>query len=595
MKSRRSFAEFPRDLDIARSAILKPIAAIAQEFGIAEEDIIPYGRYKAKIRLDVLEKFRDRSNGKYVNVTAVTPTPMGEGKTTATLGLTQALGTVLGKKAACCIRQPSMGPTFNIKGGAAGGGYSQAVPMEDINLHLTGDIHAVGIAHNLAAAALDSRLYHESRQTDEDLRKKGIPRLDIAPESILWNRVVDICDRSLRDIEIGLDDKTLKDGSPSPVFPRKTKFDITEASELMAILSLAESIGDLRARVGKVVVASSRSGKTVNLEDLGVAGAVTVLLRDALMPNLMQTLEGQPVFIHGGPFANIAHGNSSIIADRIALKTADYVLTESGFGADIGMEKFINIKCRQSGLVPDAVVLVATVRALKIHGGNPELPLQASLDKIPFEENISLLEKGLDNLGVHIKNIERFGIPVVVALNRFDNDSRSELDLVCKYAIEMGAGDAVIADHWAEGGKGAAKLSEAVVAACEKPNDFKFLYPLDWSIKKKIECIARKIYGAKDVYYDPPAEKQIGDYEKRGLGNLPICIAKTPYSLSHAPDLKGAPTGFTLPVREVRASIGAGYIYPMIGRIDTMPGMITTPAFMKIDLDPLTGEIKGLS
>jgi len=543
----------------------------------------------------VLKTFADKPNGKYIDVTAITPTPLGEGKTTTTVGLTQALGTVLGKKAMCCIRQPSMGPTFNIKGGAAGGGYSQIIPMEDFNLHLTGDIHAITVAHNLVAAALDTRMYHETRQSDAALERRGVTRIDIDPETITWNRVVDVCDRSLRDIQVGFNDDTLKDGSPNPVFPRKTGYDISVASELMAILALTTSLKDMRERIGKVVVAMSKQGEPVTLERLGIAGAVTVLMRDTIMPNLMQTLEGQPAFVHAGPFANIAHGNSSVIADMIALKLADYVVTESGFGADIGMEKFFDIKCRYSGLLPNAVVLVATVRALKMHGGGPKVSPGAPLDRAYTEENLELLEAGLGNLGVHIRNAVRFGIPVVVAVNKFSDDTEAEMAMIRDYSIQQGAEDAVVTTHWADGGAGAGKLAEAVVAACEKPSTFEFLYPLDWPIKKKIETIAKEIYGADGVTYDPLAEEQIKNYEEKGFGGLPICMAKTHLSLSHDPALKGVPTGFTMPVREVRASVGAGFIYPLIGKMSTMPGLATKPSFTKIDIDPETGRIEGLS
>lgn len=582
------------DLAIAQQAELKPILEIARSVGLLEEELVPYGWDKAKVRLEVLERLQDRPNGKYIDVTAITPTPLGEGKTTTTVGLTQALGTALGKNVIACIRQPSMGPTFNIKGGAAGGGYSQIIPMEDFNLHLTGDIHAITVAHNLVAAALDTRMYHESRQSDAALERRGVSRLDIDPDTITWNRVVDVCDRSLRQIMVGLNDDKLADGSPSPVFPRKTGVDITVASEFMAILALATSVQDLRARVGKCVVGMSKQGKPVSLDDLGVGGAAAVLLKDTIMPNLMQTLEGQPAFVHAGPFANIAHGNSSIIADMIALKLGDYVVTESGFGADIGMEKFFNIKCRYSGLIPNAVVLVATVRALKMHGGGPKVTPGASLDRAYTEENLPLLEAGLGNLGAHIRNAKRFGIPVVVAVNSFTTDTPAEMEMVREYAISQGAEDAVVSKHWAEGGMGAAALAEAVVAACEKPSNFEFLYPLDWSIKQKIEHIAKTIYNAEGVTYEPRAEEQIANYERAGFGDLPICMAKTHLSLSHDPTLKGVPTGFTLPVREVRASAGAGFIYPLIGQMSTMPGLATYPAYMNIDLDE-DGNVVGLS
>jgi methylenetetrahydrofolate dehydrogenase (NADP+)/methenyltetrahydrofolate cyclohydrolase/formyltetrahydrofolate synthetase len=585
----------PSDIEIAQAAEMLPIKEIMEQLGLTEDDVDLYGKYKAKVHLDIIDKIKDRPQGKYIDVTAITPTPLGEGKSTTMVGLTQAMGSVLGKKVMCCIRQPSMGPTFNIKGGAAGGGYSQVIPMEDFNLHLTGDIHAITVAHNLVAAAIDTRMYHESRQTDEALKRRGISRLDIDPATITWNRAVDVCDRSLREIQVGFNDDKLRDGSPSPVFPRKTGFDITVASEFMAILALATGLKDLRERVGRVVFALNKQGTPVTLEDLGVAGSVTVLLKDALMPNLMQTLEGQPAFVHCGPFANIAHGNSSIIADKMAVRLVDYVVTESGFGADIGMEKFFNIKCRYSGLIPNAVVLVATVRALKMHGGGPKVTPGAPLDKAYTEENLELLEAGLGNLGVHIKNALSFGIPVVVAVNSFTTDTDAELEMVREYAVSMGAEDSVVTKHWAEGGDGAAKLAEAVVAACEKPSNFEFLYPLDWSIKQKIEHISKTIYGADGVSYEPLAEEQIASYEKAGFGNLPICMAKTHLSLSHDPALKGVPTGFIVPVREVRASVGAGFIYPLIGKMSTMPGLATYPAYMKIDIDLETGKIVGLS
>ncbi len=504
--------------------------------------------------------------------------------------------------------------------------------MEDFNLHLTGDIHAISVSHNLVAAAIDTRMYHESRQSDEGLYRRLVPekdgvreflptqlrrlkklgikkndpsklsteeiarfaRLDIDPETITWNRVVDVCDRSLRSIQVGFNDDKLRDGSPSPIFPRATGVDITVASELMAILALANDLQDLRDRVGRVVIGLDKRGEPVNLEDIGVAGAVTVLLRDALMPNLMQTLESQPAFVHAGPFANIAHGNSSIIADQIALKLGDYVVTESGFGADIGMEKFFNIKCRYSGLIPNCVVLVATVRALKMHGGGPKVTPGAPLDPAYTAENLELLEAGLPNLGVHIKNAMRFGIPVVVAVNSFKDDTDAEIEMVRKYSEEQGAFAAVKSTHWADGGTGAKALAQAVVEACEQPSDFEFLYPLDWSIKQKIEHICDVIYGADGVTYEPLAEEQIAAYEKAGFGNLPMCMAKTHLSLSHDPTLKGVPTGYTIPIREVRASVGAGFIYPLLGKMSTMPGLSTYPAYMAIDLDLDSGKIIGL-
>ncbi len=573
---------------------MKPIAEVAGTLSIGPDELISYGRYKAKIPLSIEDRFKNLPKGKYVALTAITPTPFGEGKTTTAIGLTEALGSVFNKKAVCCLRQPSMGPTFNIKGGAAGGGKSRIIPEDDFNLHLTGDVHAAGAAHNLVAAAIDSRLYHESRQSDASLSFHGVKRLDIDPETIVWRRVLDVCDRSLREIEIGLNDHLLKDGSPSLAFPRRSAFDITEASELMALLALSESLEDLRKRVGRVMVAFDRKGRLVTLEDLGVAGAVTVILKDALQPNLMQTTEGQPVFIHCGPFANIAHGNSSIIADRMALGLADYVVTEGGFGSDIGLEKFFNIKCRASGLLPDVVVLVATVRALKLQGGGPPVKPGQALPDAYSSENLSLLEAGLENLAAHMGIVKRFGVPLVVAVNRFASDSGEEIDRVCRYAIEKRAAAAVPTDHFEKGGEGAATLAEAVMSACELPSEGKPLYPDDWPIKKKIDIIAREIYGAEGVDFMPEAEKAIENFERLGFDHLPICMAKSPYSLSHDPALKGAPKGFVLPVKEVRVSAGAGFIYALAGEINTMPGMATHPAFMHVDIDVKTGKVKGL-
>jgi methylenetetrahydrofolate dehydrogenase (NADP+)/methenyltetrahydrofolate cyclohydrolase/formyltetrahydrofolate synthetase/formate--tetrahydrofolate ligase len=573
------------DLQIAQEAKLKPITQIAREAGINEEELESFGKWKAKVRLDILDRLKDRSNGKYIDVTAITPTPLGEGKTTTNIGLTQGLG-VLKKKVMTCIRQPSQGPTFGIKGGAAGGGYSQIIPMEDFNLHLTGDIHAIGAAHNLIAAAIDARMMHEQNNSAVAWEKKGLKRLNIDPYSITWNRVVDVNDRALRHIAIGLGGKW--DG-----FPRESEFDITVASELMAILALATNLKDLRQRIGKIIIVYNRNKESVTTEDLGVAGAAAVLMKETVKPNLMQTLEGQPAFVHAGPFANIAHGNSSIIADRIALKLADYVVTESGFGADIGMEKFFDIKCRYSGLVPDAVVLVATIRALKMHGGGPKVVAGKPLDPAYRKENLDLLEKGCANLVANIEIARKFGIPVVVAINTFTDDSPAEVELVKKAAREASAFDAVLSNHWANGGAGATELAEAVIAACEEPADFKFLYPLDWSIAKKIETIAMKIYGAAKVEFSAQAKRQIATYEKSGFGKLPLCMAKTHLSLSHDPTLKRVPTGFTLPIREVRASVGAGFIYPLCGEMRTMPGLPSVPAFMGIDLDE-HGNVVGL-
>ena len=576
----------PSDLEIAQAATVRPILEIANKLGLTEDDLDLYGKYKAKVHLDVLQKFAGRPQGKYVDVTAITPTPLGEGKSTTSVGLVQGMGKI-GKNAVICIRQPSQGPTFGIKGGAAGGGYSQIIPMEDFNLHLTGDIHAITASHNLVAAALDARLYHESRQTDEQLEQLGLKRLDIDPYTVSWNRVMDVNDRALRNIVLGL-------GGPLDGIPRQGGFDITVASEIMAILALATDLKDMRERFGRMVLALDKTGKPVTAEDLGVAGAVTVLMKDAIMPNLMQTLEGQPAFVHAGPFANIAHGNSSIVADQIALKLGDYVVTESGFGADIGMEKFFDIKCRYSGLIPNAVVLVATIRALKMHGGGPKVVAGRALDRAYTEENLPLLEKGIENLAAHIENVKKFGIPAVVAVNRFPTDTDAEVALVKKMAQQSGAEEAVLSDHWARGGEGAIELAEAVVAACEKPSNFQFLYPLEWSIKQKIEKIAKDIYGADGVSYEPLAEQQIKNFEKAGFGNLPICMAKTHLSLTHEAPLQGRPRGFTGPVREVRASAGAGFIYPLLGTMRTMPGLPSVGAFMNVDYDFEKNRVVGL-
>jgi len=584
-------SQFPSDLEVARGAKLAPIEEVAAKIGLGSDDLIPFGRTKAKVHLDVLKRIGSQARGKYIDVTAITPTPLGEGKTTTTVGLVQGLGTI-GKNAVACIRQPSMGPTFGIKGGAAGGGQSQVVPMDEFNLHLTGDIHAITTAHNLVAAAIDARWYHETRMSDEGLKKIGLERLGIDVFNLQWNRVLDVNDRALRNVIVGL-------GGSDEGRPRETGFDISVASELMAILALADgsdfasALRNLRERVSRVVFGISKSDKPLTLEDLGVAGAVTVLMRDSLHPNLMQTLEGQPAFVHAGPFANIAHGNSSILADRVALHSAEFVVTESGFGADMGMEKFLDIKCRTSGLKPDCVVLVATVRALKTHGGGPRVVLGRPLDKAYTEENLALLQAGMPNLIAHIRTVKRFGLPVVVAINSFATDTGAEINAIREAALEAGADAAVRADHWAQGGAGAAELAEAVVEASEKPNEFSYLYPLNMGIRQKIEIIARDIYGAGEVEYSPVASKQIEGFEKAGFGYLPICMAKTHLSISHDPNLKGAPTGFTIPVREVRASVGAGFIYPILGEMRTMPGLGSNPAYLRVDIDE-NGDVIGL-
>ncbi len=617
----------PADIDIAQAADLKPIAQVAEETGLLPEELEFYGPYKAKIKLDVLKRLQDRPQGKYIDVTAITPTPLGEGKTTTTVGLSQALGVYLGKKVFTVIRQPSQGPTFGIKGGAAGGGYAQIIPMEDFNLHMTGDIHAITAANNLCAAAIDTRMFHESEQPDDEklfnalcpmdkqgnrrfspsmlrrLKKLGIEktdpnsltpeersrfaRLDIDPDSITWRRVIDTNDRFLRDIEVGL-------GHEEKGKTRRTGFDITVASEIMAILALTTDLADMRERLGRMVIGTDRKGNAITAEDLGVAGALTVLMKDAIKPNLMQTLEGTPALVHAGPFANIAHGQSSIIADRIALKLADYVITESGFGADIGMEKFFDIKCRYSGLIPQVVVLVATVRALKMHGGGPKVVAGKPLASEYTEENIELVRKGLPNMERHIKNALKFGVNVVVAVNSFKDDKPAEVELVRKAALDAGAMDAVVSTHWMDGGAGAVKLAEAVIKAAEKPTDFKFLYPLEFSIKEKIETICKEIYSADGVDYTPEAESKIALYTKLGFDNLPICMAKTHLSFSTDASLKGAPTGFRVSVRDIRASVGAGFLFPLLGEMRTMPGLPTRPAFYDVDLDLETGKVVGL-
>jgi len=467
----------PSDIEISRSAKPKPIAQVAAEAGILPDELEPYGDVKAKVKLSALARLASKPQGKYIDVTAITPTPLGEGKTTTAVGLTQAMG-VLGKKVFLCIRQPSMGPTFGIKGGAAGGGYSQVIPMEEFNLHLTGDIHAVSIANNLLAAAIDARIKHEGHSSDEEWAKTGLPKLDIDPDTITWRRVVDVNDAALRFIETGLSDNWM-DGPR-----RKTGYDIAVASEIMAILALATDVKDMRQRLGRIIVAMNKKGEPVTAEQLGVAGAMMVLMKDAIKPNLMQTLEGQPAFVHAGPFANIAHGNNSIIADKIALKLADYVVTESGFGADIGMEKFFDIKCRISGLRPNCVVLVATIRALKMHGGGPKVIAGKPLSEAYTKENIPLLERGVGNMQQHIEIVRMFGIPVVVAVNCFPTDSDAEIEVVRKAALAAGAEGACLASHWAEGGKGAIELAQAVIAACEKPSNFQLLYPDAFSDRK---------------------------------------------------------------------------------------------------------------
>jgi len=578
----------PDDVDIAQSADIKLIANIASRYGLEEKYLEHYGVDKAKVRLEFLSgRGGHARRAKYIDVTAITPTPLGEGKTTTTIGLTQGLG-YIGKKAIATIRQPSMGPTFGIKGGAAGGGYSQIVPMTDFNLHLTGDIHAVSAAHNLCAAALDARMYHESRWSDAYFEKLGLKKLNIDPYSVLWRRVVDMNDRTLRSIIIGM-------GGQENGPLRETGFDISVASEVMAVLALATSLEDLRRRLGKIVLALDKSGNAVTTEDIGVAGAMTILMKDALKPNALQTLEEQLAFVHAGPFANIAHGNSSIAADLIATQLADYVVTESGFGADMGFEKFMDIKCRASGLMPDAAVLVATVRALKMHGGGPKVTPGKPLSAVYTEENLGLLQKGLANMVAHIGIIKSYALPEVVYINAFPTDTGAEHALIREAALAAGASDAVITKGWALGGEGAAELAAAVEKASSTPHEPKFLYPLEMPLKEKIETIAREVYGAGSVVYTDEADAAIEKYTALGYGNFPICMAKTQYSLSHDPTLKGVPKGFEFPVREVRLSAGAGFIVPITGEITTMPGLPSKPAYIGMDIDTATGRITGLS
>nr|XP_061785651.1 monofunctional C1-tetrahydrofolate synthase, mitochondrial-like [Nerophis lumbriciformis] len=619
----------PSDIEISRAQTPKPVEQLAEEIGLLPEELEAYGRSKAKVRLSLLNRLQAQPDGKYVLVAGITPTPLGEGKSTVTIGLVQALSAHLKLNSFACLRQPSQGPTFGVKGGAAGGGYAQVIPMEEFNLHLTGDIHAITAANNLVAAAIDARMLHEATQSDKALFSRLVPsvngvrrfapiqiarlhrlrinktdpasltpqevssfvRLDLDPAKITWQRVVDTNDRFLRKITVG-------QASTEKGQIRETGFDIAVASEIMAILALADSLEDMKARLARMVVGTSRSGQPVTAEDLGVSGALAVLMKDAIKPTLMQTLEGSPVFVHAGPFANIAHGNSSVLADKLALKLVGqdgFVVTEAGFGADIGMEKFFNIKCRASGLRPSVVVLVATVRALKMHGGGPKVSAGAPLPREYIDENLSLVQGGcLSNLRKQIGIAHLFGVPVVVALNVFKTDTQPEIDLVCQLAKECGASNAVPCHHWAQGGRGCLELAQAVKAAASRPSDFQFLYNIQMPIVEKIRTIAQKVYGADDINLSSEAMAKINYYNQQGFASLPICMAKTHLSLSHMSEKKGAPTGFILPIRDVRASIGAGFIYPLVGTMSTMPGLPTRPCFYDIDLDPVTEEITGL-
>ncbi|KAJ7063315.1 formate--tetrahydrofolate ligase-domain-containing protein [Mycena amicta] len=627
--------QVPSDIEIAMAQTPKRITELGLEVGLLPDELESYGKYKAKVELSVLERLAHRKDGKYIVISGITPTPLGEGKSTTTIGLAQALGAELGRPAFACVRQPSQGPTFGIKGGAAGGGYSQVIPMDEFNLHLTGDIHAVTAANNLLAAALDARIFHEATQSDKALYSRLVPtkkgkrefvplmlkrlkklgidktnpndltpeeitrfaRLDVDPATITWNRVLDTNDRFLRKITIG-------QGPAEKGHEREAGFDIAVASECMAVLALTTGLEDMQKRLGAMVVATSKQGQPITADDIGVSGALAVLLKDAIKPNLMQTLQGTPVFVHAGPFANIAHGNSSILADQIALKlagteegdTADrvgYVLTEGGFGADMGMEKFCNIKCRASGLKPDATVIVATTRALKMHGGGPEVTPGKPLHATYTQEDLVTLKEGCKNLVKHVQNSRKFGVKVIVAINQFASDTAAELALVKEEALRGGADAAIVSNHWAEGGAGARALAEAVIATCEGQSDFKFLYDLDLPLEEKIAVIAREIYGADGIALSELAKTQLEMYTAQGYSNLTICMAKTQYSFSHDPKLKGVPSGFTIPIREVRLSAGAGFLYPILGDMATMPGLGTRPGFWEISLSE-SGAVQGL-
>ncbi|MCG3768335.1 MAG: Formate--tetrahydrofolate ligase [Nitrospira sp.] len=558
------------DIEINRSVKAQPIQAVADQLGILASELLPYGRLKAKVSLDVLERLKSARLGRYVLVTAINPTPLGEGKTTTSIGLAMGLSR-LGHRTAVTLRQPSLGPVFGIKGGGTGGGRAQVLPMEEINLHLTGDAHAVSASHNILSAFVDNHIFHGNEL-----------RIDL--NRITWPRTLGISDRSLRQVLLG-------EGTDG----RRGQFVITEASEVMAMLALASSQADLRRRLGQIIVGFTTSGKAVRAEELGCAGSMAVLLRDALLPNLVQTLEGTPAFVHTGPFGNIAHGNCSIISDAIALRCADYVVTEAGFGSDLGAEKFFNIKCRLSGFKPAVAVVVVTLRALKLHGGGGTVKVGTPLPAGLTGPNREALAKGFANLEQHIANVKAHGVPAVVAVNAFRDDPVAELEWVRERSREAGAVDAAVSTHWADGGKGAEALAQAVARATETSSSFRYLYEVAWPIKKKIQAIATEIYGASGVSFDAVAERDIQSAEQLGLDELPICMAKTPLSLSHDPALKGRPTGFTLPIKEVRMLAGAGFLTAVCSGIQLMPGLPKKPAGERIDIDPATGEVVGLS
>lgn len=623
----------PSDIEVSRSQSPKKVSDLAKEIGLLPSEIEPYGNFKGKIRSSVLDRLHNKPNGKYILVTGITPTPLGEGKSTTTMGLAQAIGAHLNKSCIACVRQPSMGPTFGIKGGAAGGGYAQVIPMEEFNLHLTGDIHAIGAATNLLAAAIDARMFHEATQKDVHLYKRLVPtkkgvrkftptmlkrlrklgidktepdeltdeeihrfaRLNIDPDSITWKRVVDCNDRMLRKITIG-------QAPTERGFIRETGFEITVASEIMAILTLSKSIQDMRERLGKIVVANTCLGEPVTCDDIGCGGALAVLLKDAINPNIMQTLEGTPVFVHCGPFANISIGANSIIADQIALKLTGaeteedigYVVTEAGFDFTMGGERFLNIKSRTSGLIPDVVIIVATVRALKSHGGGPPVAPGAPVPDAYTHENLDFVRNGCANLVKHIENATSYGLPVVVAINQMTTDTAAEHQVIYEEALKGGAVDAVVANHWAEGGKGAVDLAKSVMKAASLPKNFRFLYDSEnLSLEAKLNAIAQKMYGASHVELSPLAQSKIDIYTKQGFGDLPICIAKTQYSLSHDPALKGRPKNFVMPIRDVKISVGAGYLYALAAEIMTIPGLPTHPGYMNVELAD-DGTIEGM-